>query len=232
MKLEETLVSLEKKGEREGECRVKLQSSGNILIIICAKFVFKVDWRLNQMAEKSRVDTSKQGRRNLRGYILYIYNIYCTIYATHICMYVCLPHILDVAGGHWCGNFINRLQQIVRNLWTRFAAKKLSEILAKKKLIALLCSEFVPEFFFSFVFSLLGKCKQMKSAATVNGASDKRNCRGRSPRGVLARVASSNGNWSNWNALLMATKIVNLWTSRGNWSKWFKTTQVCVKCGE
>lgn len=181
MKLEETLVSLEKKGgegrEMQSQTAVKWEHLDYYLCEIRLQSWLETEANGREVASWHQKTGQKKPQRIYTTIYMYI------LYMPHTYVCFCLPHILDVAGGHWCGNFINRLQQIVRNLWTRFAAKKLSEILAKKKLIALLCSEFVPEFFFSFVFSLLGKCKQMKSAATVNGASDKRNCRGRSPRG-------------------------------------------------
>lgn len=157
-----------------------------------------------------------------------IYYIYLYIYTLHTHMYVCLPHILDVARGRWCGNFINRLQQIVKNLWTRFAAKKLSEILAKKKVD---CSSLfrVRSGVFLLVCLLTAwKMQTNEKCSNRKWGEWQKELQGHEPKGVggLAKVASSNGNWSNWNALLMATKIVNLWTSRGNWTKWFKTFRV------
>lgn len=76
MKLGETFVSLGKIGE--GACRVKLQSSGNILIIICAKFVFKVDWRWERSCELTLPNRGVGTSEN----IYYI--------CTYIHMYVCL----------------------------------------------------------------------------------------------------------------------------------------------
>lgn len=99
-----------------------------------------------------------------------------------------------------------------KNLWTRFAAKKTSKFQRKKK--EKRTEQSWLQFSFlrvrSGVFLLV--CLFAAWKMQTNGKCNYRKWNGRvsvSGKGCR-RVASSNGNWSNRNALLMATKIHNL----------------------